>query len=752
MDQPVLRRRIPNWVALPLLFAAAAGALTLYWTLSEPSPTPEPDPTWEYAPSPRAELDDSGLTVVLQNTKLWADGTSLEQVRDVMHRAGRRLIPVFDAALASGNLLPHEKLDCHIKKATLLLYEGEPAAAYDALARARAVAESHRLLSAESLSTVQFLQGVAGLRLGEDENCVECRGEGACIFPIAPSAVHQRPTGSRRAVKHFTEYLARHPDDLGARWLLNVAHMTLGEHPSGVDPRQLIPLEHFRSAFDIGRFQDVAHLAGVNRFNQAGGAIMEDFDGDGLLDLVVTSWDPAVPMAYYRNKGDGTFEERGRAAGVGGQLGGLYCVQTDYDNDGRMDVFVVRGAWVKAPVRPSLLRNDGGGTFTDVTREAGLLKPVNAITAAWADYDNDGRLDVFVGCDHTRSLLYRNKGDGTFEEVGDRAGVSTPGGNCKGASWGDFDGDGWPDLFLNFLNGPPALYRNNGDGSFTDVAAALKLTAPAAGFSCWFWDYDNDGWPDIYATGYLSDVSDVIATRLGRPSTCEAGALYRNLAGKGFEDVTARAGLRMVMSPMGTNFADFDNDGFLDFYLGTGQPRYSALIPNRMFKNVAGERFAEITTSSGTGHLQKGHAVACGDWDRDGDLDLFVQVGGSTPGDRFRNALFQNPGQGNNWLSVKLIGVKSNRAAIGARLKAVTAGPAPRTVYRHVTSGSSFGANPLEQTLGLGGAERLALLEVYWPTTRTTQVFRDLPANQAIEITEFAANYRRLDRKRLPSP
>ena len=201
---------------------------------------------------------------------------------------------------------------------------------------------------------------------------------------------------------------------------------------------------------------------------------------------------------------------------------------------------------------------------------------------------------------------------------------------------------------------------------------------------------------------------------------------------------------------MGSNFGDFDNDGFLDLYLGTGDPSFATLVPNRMFKNVAGKRFAEITGTSGTGHLQKGHGVACGDWDRDGDVDLFIEMGGAVNGDKYHNILFQNPGQGNHWLTVKLVGKKTNRAAIGARIKVVTAGEKPLTVHRHVSSGSSFGANPLQQTIGLARAERVAVLEIHWPTSGTTQVFRDIAADQAIEVTEFAESYRPLNWKPIP--
>ena len=168
-------------------------------------------------------------------------------------------------------------------------------------------------------------------------------------------------------------------------------------------------------------------------------------------------------------------------------------------------------------------------------------------------------------------------------------------------------------------------------------------------------------------------------------------------------------GLDQVYSPMGSIVGDIDNDGWLDFYLATGDPQISTLVPNRLFKNVGGTRFAEVTAATRTGHLQKGHGVAFGDWDRNGTQDLFVELGGAIYGDRYHNVLFQNPGQGNNWLNVMLVGQKTNRAAIGARIKVVTAGDKPLTVHRHVSSGSSFGANPLEQHIGLGKADRVRL-------------------------------------------
>jgi hypothetical protein len=202
---------------------------------------------------------------------------------------------------------------------------------------------------------------------------------------------------------------------------------------------------------------------------------------------------------------------------------------------------------------------------------------------------------------------------------------------------------------------------------------------------------------------------------------------------------------------MGMNFGDFDNDGFLDFYLGTGDHDLATLVPNRLFKNVAGQRFADVTASSGTGNLQKGHGVGCADWDRNGTVDIFIQMGGPLPGDRYHNILFQNPRQGNNWLSVKLVGKKTNRAAIGARIKAIASSEKPLTVHRVVSSGCSFGGSPLEQHIGLAKSDEVATLEIYWPTSDTTQVFHAVPANRAIEITEFATEYRTLNRPTVPA-
>jgi len=744
--------------AFGLTSAVIIGALALTYSrvLATPRPGNLPTsglrPTASVAYRERQNLDTAGYSTVTSRLK-WGPGAPLEDIAQIWRNAGHRLNQTLDRYVAEPEgLTEFQKIDVHLTRATLLNYEGEPHKAYDALTALRASLEVKEAESAAWLYSIVYFQGVSSLRRGENENCVMCRGESSCILPISPAAVHRNPRGSRAAIKHFTEYLERFPDDLEVRWLLNLAHMTLGEYPDKVNPSYLVPLDRWvKSDVTLGKFRDIGDRVGVNRFNQAGGAIMEDFDNDGLLDLAVTSFDPVQPMSFYRNKGDGTFEDRSESAGVANQLGGLYCVQGDYNNDGHMDIYVPRGAWLSYGIRPTLLRNNGDGTFVDVTEEAELLEPMNSNSAAWADFDNDGFLDLFVCCEQQPNRLYRNRGNGTFEEVSERARLHWAGQPmCKGAAWLDYDNDRYPDLFLNYLSGAAHLYRNNRDGTFGEVTQSMGVNGPQCGFSCWAWDYDNDGWLDIFATCYDRSVKDVVKGLLGEPHGRLSNRLFRNVNGQGFENMTKAAGLDMVFATMGSNFADFDNDGYLDMYLATGEPSLATLVPNRMFKNVGGKRFAEVTASSGTGHLQKGHAVACGDWDRDGDVDLFVEMGGAVNGDKYHNVLFENPGHGNHWLSVRLVGKKTNRAAIGARIKAVTAGPQPKTIHRHVTSGSSFGANTLQQTLGLAEAGRIATLEIRWPTSETTQVFHDIAADQAIEVTEFADEYRKMDWKPLP--
>ena len=239
-------------------------------------------------------------------------------------------------------------------------------------------------------------------------------------------------------------------------------------------------------------------------------------------------------------------------------------------------------------------------------------------------------------------------------------------------------------------------------------------------------------------------VDETARSYLGLPHNAGTLKLYRNLGNGAFRDVTAEVGLDKVFMPMGANFGDVDNDGYLDIYLGTGDPTYASLAPNVLLHNQGGKKFVDISASSGTGELHKGHGVAFADIDDDGDEDILTVIGGAAPGDSHAFRLFENPGHGNDWIAMKLVGVKSNRSAIGARIQVSLKGG--RAIYRTVGSGGSFGASPLEQHIGLGKAAEIESVEIRWPSG-AVQKFGALGKNQAVEVTEFSPEVRKLARK-----
>ncbi len=616
---------------------------------------------------------------------------------------------------------------------SLLSYQGDMAAAIQAVG---ALVER---LPAQSPSDQRSYQdimhlvlGILELRRGEVDNCIFHHNREMCLFPLSEAARHTEDDGARKAFSHFTRYLERYPDDLEVRWLLNIAAMTLGTHPGGVPERLRIGPETFASAIDPGRFWDVASEAGLATSDNAGGSITDDFDGDGLLDVVVSSRDPCEPLRLYLNRGGGadgtvTFEEVTEAAGLSGQLGGLNVTQADVDGDGRLDLFVMRGGW-ETTIRNSLLRNretaDGGVRFEDITDRAGLGGPAHRTqSAAWADFDGDGHLDVFLGNEFSFSQLFRNRGpdaDGTvtFEDVTLAAGLRYRS-MTKGTTWGDVDNDGRPDLYVSNFGERNLLFVNRGGGAdgiitFDEVGRERGVAEPTYSFTTWFFDYDNDGWQDLLAVTLLQTVDEVAREYLGQPQRDETLRIYRNRGDGTFEDATAALGMARNIPTMGANFGDLDNDGYLDVYLGTGAPSYGMLVPNRMFLNrVAtdqqGRAFVDVTTATGTGHLQKGHGVAFADLDNDGDEDVFSNMGGAFPGDKYPNALFENPGHGNDWIAVELVGTRSNRFGVGTRIRVVTGGDGKETQrFRWVGSGGTFGASPLMQHIGLGRDARIS--------------------------------------------
>ncbi|REK37927.1 MAG: CRTAC1 family protein [Planctomycetota bacterium] len=641
--------------------------------------------------------------------------------------------------------------------AEMLLGNTEEAVAH--LERAQALLAEVEL-PPELVTGTRFRLGVAYMRLAEDRNCCQRYSAESCVLPIRGGGIHTDPRGSRAAIRTFLDLLATSPRDrryYSSLWLLNVAYMTLGDYPQGVPDEYRIEPQQFAAEIEFPQFRRVESRLRVGSFNMAGGAAVDDFDGDGYLDIITSTWDVRGPLQLFRNQRDGTFREQATKAGLDGIVGGLNLITTDYNNDGNLDLLVLRGAWCgEAGQYPnSLLRNNGDGTFSDVTFMAGLGEfSYPTQTAAWADYDLDGDLDVYIGNETTAEYraacqLFRNNGDGTFSDVAAAAGVTNDR-FAKAVVWGDYDDDRDPDLFVSNNGEPNRLYRNNGDGTFTDVARELGVTRPYSSFPAWFWDFDNDGRLDLFASSYSGNSAVVGSYKRGEPLEHEHARLYRGVGGGRFEDVTKSRQLTAPMLPMGSNFGDLDGDGFLDFYLGTGDPGYEHLVPNQLYLNRGGERFVDVTTPSGFGHLQKGHGVAFADLDGDGDLDVFQQMGGAYPGDAFHDAVYENPGFGHHWLTVRLVGRTSNRAAIGVRVQVRLEQPAARSIYRQVGSGGSFGANPLRQTFGLGKSQRVARLEVFWPTTGETQVFEDLPVDQVIEIVEGEPQWRRLDVRATP--
>jgi hypothetical protein len=316
-----------------------------------------------------------------------------------------------------------------------LIRAGEPEEALQRLAQAvQLLEDSGAPLTRDTSISLLRLQAAAGLRLGEQENCLLHRTAESCLLPISERGVHTVERGSRNAVDALGKLLRLDPGNPGYRWLLNLAYMTLGKYPDGVPAEHLLAPEAFASEHDVGRFADVAASAGVAVRGRSGGAVMEDFDGDGRIDLVASSWGLRDPLRFFHHLAGGGFEERSQAAWLDGQLGGLNLAHADYDNDGDADLLVLRGGWLfdQGNHPDSLLENDGRGRFTDVTEEAGLLTFVPSHAGAWGDYDNDGWLDLFVGHEPSdgqrhRSGLYRNLGDGRFAEVGLEAGLEVTG-------------------------------------------------------------------------------------------------------------------------------------------------------------------------------------------------------------------------------------------------------------------------------------------------------------------------------------
>ncbi|MBI4679053.1 MAG: VCBS repeat-containing protein [Elusimicrobia bacterium] len=608
------------------------------------------------------------------------------------------------------------------------------------------------------------LLGIAHLRAGDRSVCQRLKRDPSCLFPRNLQDLRVEPKDAEAAIRYFEQVLSWKPADLQVQWLLNLAYIGAGRHPGGAPKKWLIPPEAFGSTTNFKRFTDAAPRLGLDFPSHAGGSIMEDFDGDGLLDIMASSCDLGESLRYFHNKGDGGFAEWTKKAGLEGVTGAMHISQADYDNDGRTDVMARvenyeegRGSDTRGLV---LLRNKGDGTFEDATAKAGLSGVFPGWAVVWGDYNNDGWLDFYIGNDDIPKFptaLYRADGKGGFVNATQEARVAVSS-TVRGANWGDYDNDGRLDLYVSVQNADNVLYRNmgpdrEGKWRFEDATARAGVAKPWVAFVPWFWDYDNDGWDDLLVMDFpgRSATELAAADHLGVDYDASHPVLYRNRGDGAFEDVSRAAGITRSIPAMGANFGDFDGDGWLDFYTGTGDPDVRDFVPNLAFRNVDGKTFEDVTVAGGFGLLHKGHGISFGDVDGDGDQDVFAEMGGHYWGDWGRNALFMNPGFGNRWVTLSLEGTRSNRSAIGARIKVVADTPrGPRSIHRTVTTGGSFGANPLRQNIGLGLATAIRSIEIRWPAGGEVQRFENPPLDGFLSVKEGTQGFRVAPKKAVP--
>lgn len=526
------------------------------------------------------------------------------------------------------------------------------------------------------------------------------------------------------------------------------------------------------------RLVDVAASVGVTLLNVTGerdkewiievngnGAAFFDYDNDGHLDILIANGstlraikEGGHPMAVlYRNDGRGRFIDVTARAGLTRRGWGMGVCVADYDNDGFQDVYVT--GW-----RGNVLyRNTGNGTFVDATERAGVRGGRWSTNCAFGDYDRDGYVDLYVanyltfdetkiprrgsssGCQYMgisvicgpRGLpgeadtLYRNNGGGTFTDVTEKAGIRDPGFYGFGVIFSDLDDDGWPDIYVANDSTPSFLFRNNRDGTFTEmgVLAGVALSREGrdqAGMGIDIGDYNNNGRFDIYKTNFSHDYNN----------------LYQNQGNGIFLDVAHESGVADGAGPWvgwGTGFVDLDNDGWLDIFVANGHV-YPAvdeagigtkfLQRKQVFQNVGNGRFRDVTEKIGGGLLveRSARGAAFGDFDNDGDIDVLVINLNDRP-----TLLRNDGGNRNHWITLRLVGTKSNRDAIGAR---VTARVGERTQTAEVRSGGSYlSHNDMRIHFGLDKATRIDRLEVRWPSGLVER-FENVAANQFLVVTE----------------
>ena len=535
------------------------------------------------------------------------------------------------------------------------------------------------------------------------------------------------------AVDHGVEAMTCDPANERARAAMWLASRSLGGYPAAVPGKFRMELKVGHAPSQV-RFEDIAAKTGLDKICAGRGTAVFDYNNDGLLDIVVAAAHAGCTL--YRNNGDGTFSDVSVNSGLDECINAFVVIAGDYDNDGFSDLFVTRQGFYYGDC--ALYHNKGDGTFTNVTEQAGLASWGPAYTAAWVDYDCDGLLDLFVAYNlgglfdrRVQNRLFHNNGDGTFTDVTKQSGlrsVFTSIGSC----WGDYNNDGYPDLFLSSGLGRPQLFRNNGNGTFTDVSRAAGLKDFVVGTTCFFADYDNDGWLDIVQYTW-SDHEDAIHTmKTGRgPDDGSPLIVWHNNRNGTFTARTREIGLDGCWGTMSGNFGDINNDGYIDLLLGNGSPRMERLEPFILLENDRG-KFRNTTFSAGLPFFGKSHGTNCADLFGDGRMSIIIAGGGGYPGDLLTTAVHCPKELPGNYLNVRLTGTVSNRDAIGAR---ITLRCGEEMQMREVSHGTSFGCLPLEQHFGLGSARRIDEIEIRWPCGLVQRI-ESPPVNRTIRVIE----------------
>ena len=567
-----------------------------------------------------------------------------------------------------------------------------------------ALDELDRLASDRGLRRqVHYLSTVASYRMGDYEGAC-CHGEGAMA------------AGGGERARYWlwlaSEKRGGYPESVRRAWRMEARD---GQYPTGLE------------------LEEVAREIGLDKTSGGRGTAVFDATGDGTLDVVVAG--AHAGLSLYLNNGDGTFRDASVGSGLDRVVYAFAVAAGDYDNDGRVDLFVTGLGFYDG--QGLLLRNNGDGTFTDVTKEAGLGCWGPGFTAIWVDYDGDGFLDLFVVNNlgglfdrKTPNRLFRNNGDGTFTDVTRASGLATPWPSL-GACWGDFWNDGRPDLFVSNL-GHSQLFRNQGDGTFRDVSCRAGVGRPGICSGAIACDVDDDGWLDVVQFTYSRPQDAIYTLRHGKAAPgAQTPRVWRNNRDGTFTDVGRELGLTGSWGTMSAAAGDVDNDGRQDLLLGNGDPSIDRLEAAVLYQHD-GRRFRNVTFAAGMPATGKGHGANMADLAGDGRLHLIVGAGGLYPGDLMTTTVHRPKTRPGNYLNVRLVGTESNRDAVGARLALHAGG---RVQHRLVSGGSGFGCLPYEQHFGLGAATAARWLEIRWPSGRRQRVASP-PVNDTVRVVE----------------